>query len=46
VTVSAGIWAFGALVFTLLAKSSIAIDLGDVRASEAADTTLTELRPS
>src|SRR6056297_3730921 len=39
VTVSAGIWAFGALVFTLLAKSSIAIDLGDVRASEAADTT-------
>jgi molybdopterin-containing oxidoreductase family membrane subunit len=29
--VSVGIWAFGALVFTLLAKSSIAIELGHVR---------------
>lgn len=30
--VAAGIWAFGALVFTLLAKASIAIELGRVRA--------------
>jgi len=29
---SAGIWAFGALVFTLLARASIAIDLGDIGA--------------
>jgi len=29
---AAGIWAFGALVFTLLARASIAIDLGDVGA--------------
>jgi molybdopterin-containing oxidoreductase family membrane subunit len=29
--VSLGIWAFGALVFTLLAKASIAIELGRVR---------------
>lgn len=36
--VSAGIWALGALVFTLLAKGSIAIDLGDVRANEADDS--------
>jgi molybdopterin-containing oxidoreductase family membrane subunit len=27
-----GIWAFGALVFTLLAKASIAMSLGDIRA--------------
>jgi len=31
---SAGIWAFGALVFTLLARASIAIDLGDVSAGK------------
>jgi molybdopterin-containing oxidoreductase family membrane subunit len=30
---AAGIWAFGALVFTLLAKASIAISLGDVSAA-------------
>ena len=29
--VSAGIWAFGGIVFTLLAKASIAIELGRVR---------------
>jgi molybdopterin-containing oxidoreductase family membrane subunit len=29
--VSTGIWAFGALLFTLLAKASIAIELGQVR---------------
>ena len=29
--ISVGIWAFGALVFTLLAKASIAIELGRVR---------------
>jgi molybdopterin-containing oxidoreductase family membrane subunit len=32
--VSAGIWAIGALVFTLLAKASIAIELGEVRYRE------------
>ena len=32
---SAGIWAFGALVFTLLARASIAIELGDFRADKA-----------
>lgn len=32
--VSAGIWATGMLVFTLLAKASIAIELGDVRYRE------------
>ena len=32
---SAGIWAFGALVFTLLARASIAIELGDFRAEKA-----------
>ena len=32
---SAGIWAFGALVFTLLARASIAIELGDFRATKA-----------
>jgi molybdopterin-containing oxidoreductase family membrane subunit len=31
-TLAAGIWAFGALVFTLLARASIAIELGEVRA--------------
>jgi molybdopterin-containing oxidoreductase family membrane subunit len=31
--VSLGIWAFGAIVFTLLAKASIAIELGRVRAA-------------
>ncbi len=30
---SAGIWAFGALVFTLLARASIAIESGSVRAA-------------
>jgi molybdopterin-containing oxidoreductase family membrane subunit len=35
-TLAAGIWAFGALVFTLLAKASIAISLGDVRGEPAA----------
>lgn len=33
--VSVGIWAFGAIVFTLLAKASIAIELGQVRAAPA-----------
>jgi molybdopterin-containing oxidoreductase family membrane subunit len=33
--VSAGIWATGALVFTVLAKASIAIELGTVRYREA-----------
>jgi molybdopterin-containing oxidoreductase family membrane subunit len=32
--VSAGIWATGALVFTLLAKASIGIELGDIRYRE------------
>jgi Ni/Fe-hydrogenase subunit HybB-like protein len=36
VLVSLGIWALGALVFTLLAKASIAIEMGRVRASPAA----------
>ena len=31
-TLAAGIWAFGALVFTLLARASSAIELGEVRA--------------
>lgn len=34
--VALGIWAFGALVFTLLAKASIAIETGKVRAPQAA----------
>ncbi len=34
--VALGIWAIGALVFTLLAKASIAIELGRVRAAGAA----------
>jgi Ni/Fe-hydrogenase subunit HybB-like protein len=38
--VSAGIWAFGALVFTLLAKASIAIELGRVRAPGASTPTV------
>jgi len=33
--VAAGIWAFGALVFTLFAKASIAISLGAVRAADS-----------
>jgi Ni/Fe-hydrogenase subunit HybB-like protein len=33
--VSAGIWAFGGIVFTLLAKASIAIELGRVRKTDA-----------
>lgn len=37
--VSAGIWAIGALVFTLLARASIAIELGDVRYREPRGTT-------
>jgi len=32
--VALGIWAFGAIVFTLLAKASIAIELGTVRARD------------
>ena len=36
--VSLGIWAFGAIVFTLLAKASIAIELGRVRAAPLAAT--------
>jgi molybdopterin-containing oxidoreductase family membrane subunit len=32
--VSAAIWAIGALVFTLLAKASIAFELGDARYRE------------
>jgi molybdopterin-containing oxidoreductase family membrane subunit len=35
--VSIGIWAFGAMVFTLLAKSSIAIELGRVGARRVVD---------
>ena len=35
IIISVGIWAFGALVFTLLAKASIAIELGRVRAADA-----------
>ena len=31
IAISIGIWAFGAIVFTLLAKASIAIELGRVR---------------
>lgn len=34
--VTLGIWAFGAIVFTLLAKASIAIELGQVRQRQAA----------
>lgn len=34
--VSAGIWALGALVFTLLAKASVAIERGDLRQSPPA----------
>jgi molybdopterin-containing oxidoreductase family membrane subunit len=37
--VSAGIWAIGTLVFTLLAKASIAVELGDVRYGEPRGTT-------
>lgn len=35
IVVALGIWAFGALVFTLLAKASIAIETGRIRASSA-----------
>lgn len=35
-TIAIGIWAFGFLVFTLLAKASIAIELGKVRANRSA----------
>ena len=35
--IAIGIWAFGFLVFTLLAKASIAIELGRVRASPSQD---------
>ena len=35
--IAIGIWAFGFLVFTLLAKASIAIELGRVRASPGQD---------
>jgi molybdopterin-containing oxidoreductase family membrane subunit len=38
--VSVGIWAFGAMVFTLLAKASIAIELGRVRAGTGVRTDL------
>lgn len=34
-SIAIGIWAFGFLLFTLLAKASIAIELGRVRASDA-----------
>lgn len=34
-SIAIGIWAFGFLVFTLLAKASIAIELGKVRAGNA-----------
>jgi molybdopterin-containing oxidoreductase family membrane subunit len=33
--VAVGIWAFGALVFTLLAKASIAVELGTLRVRQA-----------
>lgn len=36
--VSIGIWAFGALVFTLLAKAAIAVERGRVRARTAAES--------
>jgi molybdopterin-containing oxidoreductase family membrane subunit len=36
ILVSMGIWSFGAIVFTLLAKASIAIELGRVRAGPTA----------
>lgn len=34
-TIAIGIWAFGFLVFTLLAKASIAIELGKVQADRS-----------
>ena len=37
--VSLGIWAIGLLIFTVLAKASIPIELGDVRQSSANRTT-------
>ncbi len=40
ILVSIGIWATGALVFTLLAKASIAIDTGRVRARPATATSV------
>jgi molybdopterin-containing oxidoreductase family membrane subunit len=40
IMVSLGIWAFGAIVFTLLAKASIAIELGRVRDENARDRRL------
>jgi Ni/Fe-hydrogenase subunit HybB-like protein len=39
--VSLGIWAFGALVFTLLTKVAIAVELGQLRAPAVADRTVT-----
>jgi molybdopterin-containing oxidoreductase family membrane subunit len=43
--VSAGIWAIGVLVFTLLAKASIAIELGRVRAPRAPGPAAGAARP-
>ncbi len=40
IAVSVGIWAFGALVFTLLAKASIGIETGRVRLGGAASADL------
>ena len=44
--VTLGIWAFGALVFTLLAKASIAIETGRVRQQPAAATGAAALKAS
>ena len=41
--VAAGIWALAVLVFTLLAKASIAIELGDLRAGRFRDRLATAL---
>lgn len=43
--VAAGIWATGALVFTLLAKASIAIELGEVRWRDAPAAGASPARP-
>ena len=44
--VTLGIWAFGAIVFTLLAKASIGIELGQVRQRQAAADTAPALKVS
>jgi molybdopterin-containing oxidoreductase family membrane subunit len=46
IAVSVGIWAFGAIVFTVLAKVSIAIELGRMRAAPAGGNAGAELRAS